>query len=233
MKVILLLLLSLFISTASFAQEKLVMKGDAFNSKNKLVYVETHSYTKLPSGEITDINTKYHNPNGKLIAEVVSDFSKDPFVPDTIFNDYRFQEKQELTYNKDTKIITMKITDLKNNKSTSDTLKRTDNMVSGQGFHNYILKNFDKDKADIKFIVLPKMDYFSFYFQKEKAKTEGIRKFALKISSWVLRALVKEIVVEYRESDKSLVLFDGLTNIDDDNRGSQVLRIQMSYPGAI
>ncbi len=225
MKKILFLLL---LSTSLLAQEKAIMKGEAYDKKNQLVYFESHTMNRLPSGEITDIKTDYFNPSRKLIATVSSNFSKDPFIPDTIFQDFRFNEKQELIYNKETNLITMTITDLKNNKSSSSTLKRTENMVSGQGFHNYLLKHFDDEKAEIKFIVLPKKDYFSFYFEKEKSKTPGIRRFALKISTWVLRALVKEIVVEYRESDKSLVLFDGLTNIEDDNRESQVLRIQ--YP---
>jgi hypothetical protein len=228
-KIIVVLLL---FNTNLFAQTQTVMKGEAFNDKNQLVYVETHIFKKLPTGEITELKTEYHNPAGKLIAEITSSFAKDPFVPDSVFTDYRFNEKQELVLVKESNEIIMTITDLKTKKFKTNKIKRTDNMVSGQGFHNYILKHFDDNRADIKFIVLPKLDYFSFYFQKVDAKKAGVRRFSLKISNFILRALVKEINVEYKEEDRSLLLFDGLTNIDSDDRKSQILKIKMSYVGA-
>ncbi|MEA9357532.1 hypothetical protein SHI21_14990 [Bacteriovorax sp. PP10] len=231
MKHLVLIFCLLIMSSIAFSQENVIMKGEAFDKDNKLVYVETHNYKRLPSGEISAIKTTYHNAAGKLIADVSSDFSKDPFIPDTIFIDHRFNEKQELSYNKDSKLVSMKITDMNTGKFKSNEIKRTENMVSGQGFHNYILKNFNEDRTDIKFIVLPKLDYYSFYFEQEPAKAEGQRRFILKISSWVLRILVKEIAVDYRMKDHSLLTFEGLTNIDSDKRDSQILKIKMSYPG--
>ncbi|MBC7428970.1 MAG: hypothetical protein H7336_10185 [Bacteriovorax sp.] len=231
MKKLLALVFTIFITTSVYAGPltSVVMKGEAVNRKGNATYTETHTFKKLPSGEITEIQTKYHNREGKLIAEVESTFAKDPFIPDTLFTDHRFNEKQELTYNKEARTVTMKLTD-KDGKVKTNTIPRTDNMVSGQGFHNYILKHFDDKKSDIKFIVLPKLDFYSFYFEREPSLVEGQRKFVLKISSWVLRAIVKEIVVEYREKDHALMSFDGLTNIDSDSHDSQILNIQMSYP---
>lgn len=225
------LLYLVFFSFSVAAQETVVMKGEALNKENKLIYVETHTFKKLPSGEITDIKTTYHNAAGKLIAEVESKFTKDPFIPDTVFVDHRFNEKQELTYDKDSKMINMKITEMSSGKSKSNSIKRQDNMVSGQGFHNYILKNYDEKKSDIKFIVLPKLDYYSFYFEQAPSKIDGYRRFVLKISNWILRAIVKEIVVEYKSNTRSLMSFEGLTNIESDEKNSQILKIKMSYPG--
>lgn len=232
MKKLGLLFLLLILSTLVNAQAltSVIMKGEAFDKKNKLIYIETHTFKKLVTGEITEIQTQYHNPEGKLIANVESSFIKDPFIPDTIFIDHRFNEKQELSLDKESQIVTMKITDLKSGKIKSNSLKRTSDMVSGQGFHNYILKHFDAKKSDIKFIVLPKLDYYSFYFEKASSAIAGQSKFVLKISNWVLRAIVKEIVVEYRDNYRSLMSFEGLTNIDSDSRDSQILKIKMSYP---
>lgn len=231
MKIFIVLFFTLFSLTASAQSlRSVLMKGEAFDKNNKLVYVETHTFKAKPNGEITEIQTKYHNADGKLIAEVESTFDKDPFIPDTLFVDYRFNEKQELNYDKDSRSVNMKVTDLKTNKVKTHYLKRTDNMVSGQGFHNYILSHFDDKKSDIKFIVLPKLDYYSFYFEKDASSIEGQRKFTLKISNWFLRALVREIVVEYRDKDRSLMSFDGLTNIESDEHKSQILKIKMTYP---
>lgn len=231
MRIFFSLLCLVFFNFTAIAQETVVMKGEAFNDENKLVYIETHTFKKLPSGEITDIKTTYHNAAGKLIAEVASIFTKDPFIPDTVFIDHRFNEKHELTYDKESKMINMKLTEMNSGKSKSNSIKRQDNMVSGQGFHNYILKNYDEKRSDIKFIVLPKLDYYSFYFEQAPSKTDGYRRFILKISNWVLRAIVKEIVVEYKTNTRSLMSFEGLTNIESDDKNSQILKIKMSYPG--
>lgn len=224
-------ILILFLCLKLNAQETLSMKGEAFNSDNKLVYIEDHTFNKLPNGEITEIKTIYKNASGKIIAEVTSTFTKDLFIPDSIFTDYRFNQKQELTYDLATQMIHMKITEMKTGKSKSNTIKRQENMVSGQGFHNYILRHYNKKQADIKFIVLPKLDYYSFYFEKTTSNHDGNSRFVLKISNWILRTIVNEIVVEYKDKDRSLVLFEGLTNIDSDERNSQILKIKMSYPG--
>jgi polysaccharide pyruvyl transferase WcaK-like protein len=228
----LLFTLLLFLFTFSAYAEALTtvhMRGEAYNKSNKLVYIESHVYKKKDSGEITEIQTKYNAPDGKLIAEIESTFSKDPYIPDTIFIDHRFNEKQELTYDTVTKTVNMKLTD-KSGKVKTNSIARTENMVSGQGFHNYILKHYDDKKSDIKFIVLPKLDYYSFYFEKKLTPVEGQREFVLKISNWVLRAVVKEIVVTYRDNDRALLNFEGLTNLDSDSHDSQVLNIKISYP---
>jgi hypothetical protein len=201
------------------------IKGDAYDSKRNLVYIENHTIKKKENGEITEMQTKYNTADGKLIAEVTSNFSKDPFIPDTLFFDHRFNQKQELVFNTTTNAILMTITDLKNGKSKSHTLIKTANMVSGQGFHNYLLKNYNEAKTKIKFIVLPKLDYFAFTIKQNLTGTAGQRKFVLQVSNWILKALVKELVVIYRDSDRTLLNFYGLTNLDSDKNESQILEI--------
>lgn len=220
-----------FLSSSVIAQETVTMRGEALNSENKLVYIENHTFKKKLNGEITDIKTIYQNASGKIIAEVSSTFAKDPFIPDTIFIDHRFNQKQELIYDSESKMINMKITEMNSGKSKTNSIKRQENMVSGQGFHNYILNNYDQKRSNIKFIVLPKLDYYSFYFEKVVSENEGLRFFVLKISNWLLQVIVKEIIVEYRDKDRSLISFEGLTNIDSDEKKSQILKIKMSYPG--
>lgn len=222
----------LVMNAIAFAQENdIFMKGEAFDQDNKLVYVETHQQKRLPNGEVTSFQTKYYTPAGKLIAEISVNFSKDLFIPDTVFIDYRFNEKQQITYDVDSKKISMKITDMTSGKVQSNEIKRTDNMITRQGFHNYILKHFNEDKLDVKLIVLSKLDYYSFYLEQVTPKAEGQRRFILKISNWVIKAAIKEIAVDYRIKDHALLTFEGITNIQKENRDAQILKIKMSYPG--
>ena len=225
-------LLILFLISFSLKAEITVSKfsGDAVDKKGAVVYRENQEITKNEKGESLLIKTKYFDPKGVLIAEVESDFKYDLFIPETVFIDHRFKERQELHYDVQTKMINMKVIDEKG-KVKEKNLKREDDMVSGQGFNNYILKNFDAPKSDIKFIVLPKLDYFSFTFEPQAGDKPTEKKFVLKISSWILRALVQKIVVDYRISDKTLLKFYGLTNIESDQHDSQVLTI--TYPTLI
>lgn len=201
--------------------------ADAVDSKNTIQYKETHEVLKKETGEVILIQTKYHSPAGQLIAELESDFKLDPFIPETVFFDHRFKEKQELHLNIESKTIQLKITDL-DGKVKEKTFPRKDNMVSGQGFHNYILKNFESKTSEIVFIVLPKLDYFSFQVEATPPAKETEKRFSLKISNWLLRAIVSKLTVDYRIQDKHLVRFDGLTNIESDKRESQILTI--NYP---
>jgi hypothetical protein len=219
-------------SALVFAQEKdVIMKGEAFDKDNKLVYVETHQQKRLPTGEVTAFQVKYYTPAGKLIAEISVNFSKDMFIPDTLFIDHRFNEKQEITYDVASKKISMKITDMTSGEVKNREIERTDNMVTRQGLHNYILKHFNETQLDVKFIVLSKLDYYSFYLEQDTPKAQGQRRFILKISNWVLKAVIKEVTVDYRIKDHALLTFEGMTNIQTDNHDSQILKIKMSYPG--
>ncbi len=226
MKIICVLFLVLL---TSLHAQTITMKGEAVDKSGTLVYSELHTMDMKPNGELAKIKTKYFSPDKNLIAEISSDFSKDPVIPDTVFQDFRFNEKQELNLDPVNNKITLSITNLKNNETKSKTLTKMPNMVSGQGFHNYIIRNFNTPKSDIKFIVLPKLDYFSFTLVKTGSPIKDAERFELKMSNWLMRKLVKEITVDYHSKNKNLLVFTGLTNVDSANRETQDLKITYSY----
>ncbi len=219
----------LFVSFSICAQPLVsTYSANAVDKNGNIQYTENYELTKNEKGESLKIKTTYLNLAGKKIAELESDFQNDPYIPETVFTDFRFNEKQTLHYDPKSKIIQMKLLDMKTGKFQEKKLKREDNMVSGQGFHNFILKNFELEKSDIKFIVLSKLDFFSFKLESSSSETPSNKRFVLKISNWLLRAMVQQITVDYRINDKTLLKFAGLTNIEADNRDSQILTIQ--YP---
>ncbi len=222
------LLLMIVLSLTLNAQDEVLMNGTAVDKAGKLIYTEVHKMQRLPTGEIKKIKTSYFSPDKELIAEIDSDFSKDALIPDTVFIDHRFKQKQQLVLNTASNEITMSITD-KNNKTKTKVLKREPMMVAGQGFHNLLMKNFDADKTAIKFIVLPKLDYYSFEMIKTTSPIKDARRFELKLSNWLLKKLVKEITVDYHIKNKNLLSFEGLTNVDSADGDTQDLKITYSY----
>lgn len=231
MRHLLFLFILTFFMADLFASDILWGKGEAYDQNGKVVYVENHQYKRSPSGEILEVKTSYSYPDGRVFAELQSDFSKDPYVPDTLFIDHRFNEKRELSYDKEKKLINMKMTNVKTGEIKVNTLEKNDNMVSGQGIHNYVLHHYNLENREVKFVVLSKMDAYSFHMEKVKSLQEGHTAFALQLSNWVLRAIFKGINVVYRDKDRALLSFNGITHIESDTRALQFLTIKMSYPG--
>ena len=57
MKNLILLFCLMVMSALAFSQENVVMKGDAYDADNKLVYIETHNFKRLPTGERASTTT--------------------------------------------------------------------------------------------------------------------------------------------------------------------------------
>lgn len=208
--------------------EALVVTGKAFN-ENKLIYVEKHIPVVLKDGSYQSLKTEYFFENGKKFAEISSDFSQNQFVPNVVFKDDRFNliESTRLDKNSKKLLIEREINSLK--KSTS--LEINPSSILGQGFHNFIVKNFDnilKAESDVYFIITSKSDQFHFkmYLAKKTDKEVIIKG---KIDSFFLRAFVKEIELIYALPDKRLLRFKGLSNLDNNQGNSQNVDILYEY----
>ena len=136
--------------------------GEARNSKGEVIYLETHEIQKDKSGSNSLIRVEYKKPNGEIFATMTSDFSKDPLVPKTVFEDTRFNTKIVLE-NSDGKIV---FEELKNDKQIAKkSISKSGLMVASQGFDNFIRSHADqlsRKPVDFKFGVLSKMDFWGY-----------------------------------------------------------------------
>lgn len=206
----------------------LVVTGKAFRD-NKLIYTEKHFPTSLSDGSYSTLKTEYIDDRGKLFSEISSDFSMDPFVPNVFFKDNRFNLIENISKDKGGNKLKIERDDKKNRKVSYLETKPTS--ILGQGFHNYIIKNFDnilKDEVDVHFIISSKSDqyHFKMYLAKKSENEVIIRG---KIDNFFLRAFVKEIELTYAVPSKRLLKFKGLSNLDDDQGNSQNVEILYEY----
>lgn len=220
-----LLLTLIFTSHLSFA---LVVTGKAYRD-NKLIYIEKHYPSVLNDGSYKSLKTEYLNPKDLKFAEITSDFSVDAFVPNVSFKDDRFGLIETVTKEKSTQKIKIE-REIKQKKAT-EFLELKTSSILGQGFHNFIVKNFDnilKNDVDVYFIITSKADQFHFkmYLAKKMDKEIIIKG---KIDSFFLRAFVKEIELTYSYPSKRLLKFKGLSNLDDENGNSQNVEILYEY----
>ncbi|AUN97585.1 hypothetical protein DOM21_13495 [Bacteriovorax stolpii] len=225
------ILILLLVSTALLADE-ITIKGEAFDKDKKLIFIETQQVRRSPLGEWNEVLIKYTQTDGKLIAELKADFSKDLYVPETVLIDHRFNEKTEVHFDIHKQNIMIKTTNTKTGSINAKSFKYESTMVSALGLHNFIIKHYDTKEASVKLLIPEKTEAFTFNFEKEKGIIEGHSRFAFTVSSWVLRAILREIMMDYKDSDHTLVQYSGLTDIESDEHNSQNLTIKMSYHGA-
>lgn len=226
MKIFLLILF--YIASA----EALVLKGVATSlSSKEHIYTELHDVSVTENGLNKKIQTKYSKPNGDFFAEMVSDFSKNPTIPDVKFTDQRFEKSEELNFDIENNRIIFKTT-TKDKKVVTKTHQLTKDMAAGQGFDNFVKINFDQlntATVPLYFGVLSEMDFFTFKGYKKKDLNNNVVQFGIELSSFLLRMFSSELILEYDKKTKQILSYQGLSNILNDQGKSQDVLIKYSH----
>lgn len=201
-----------------------VFKGKAIESKSqKLIYNEDHT-VEYNGKLVKKVITRYFSPEGKEIAKLTSVFKDNSQLPDTEFIDNRTGYKEITKLNGEEyniKTISPK------GKEKSGNIFVKDNLVCGQGYHNFIISKMDSFKVgetrELRFIIPSMRDYFTFDLtflgplNKEKPDEVSFR---LDITNWILKMFADKIQVTYSKKDKVLLRYEGLTNLKND-KGDQ------------
>lgn len=218
---------SLFLLQSVFANQN--FSSVAKTEDGEFAYAEKHTVT-YEKGLVKSVQTQYLDKNDKVFATLTSRFSDNPYLPDSDFLDKRNNYFEETRLKGDQYIVK---TGYKN-KSSSTKSKSLDvkkNMVSGQGFHNFVVTNYNslKKETEINFVVPSMRTDFSFDVSEVDIKKEDQSKFRLKISSWLLSLIASEIVVTYDDKDKKLLVYNGLTNLKDEDGDQYNALIKYNY----
>lgn len=227
----------ILIAFLSSIAHSLEFTGKAYDQeKGQLLYIEKHKTVDDSSGFNQLIETQYTDPDGKVMATIRSDFKKDLVIPDVIFVDTRFGFKDEQVYDPETKLVKIVRTNDKNGKTEKNEFKAKKNMLGGQGFNNFLVKNFDqlldKKSIPVQFIVLSSRDFFEFKIQlsgNKKLEPDQVE-FGLSISSYFLKVFVSDIQTIYSKTTKRLLTFKGLSNLSNEKGKPYNVRIEYEYP---
>ena len=216
----------LLLSSLAEAKNNYVLRGNAINSTSgKFAYNEIHYIEADEKNLNKQIQTLYKTAEGRVFATMTSDFSKDSLLPEITFEDKRFGLVQKQEVDKENKKIIL----TKGNEKQEIPIRA--DLVSGQGFDNFIKLNFDsKPNKDIpmSFIVLDKMDFFRFSL-RNSSNSGSIKEFSLKIQSLFLKLFAGTISVKYDSEKKKLLHYEGLSNIADNDNKSQNVVINYTY----
>lgn len=224
------LLLVLFGSHA--LAETFKFSGDAKNLKGELVYTEKHN-VQLENGKVVKSETLYYSKSGELIAELKSDYKDSIFLPEYTFKDLRSGIEHVVV--REGKDLVLKSKENKSSEIKTKKINANDSMVSCQGFHYFIrdnLENFKKNEdRDIQLILPGLLDYFTFNIRaQDKKNLEGpVIKLKMTVNSWLLKAFVSAVEIEYDTVKKQLIRYVGASNILTDDGKTQDVEITYNY----
>lgn len=221
-----------FLSKNIFAQsqiniQNLTLKEQsarAYNQSGKLLYNEKHKIY-FSKDTLVKSETSYFDPEGKLFATLNSDYTLSLTTPTYIFHDFERKHKEGLRKDRENYVI---FSQDGANTEKIKILKKKADIFSCQGWHYYILENFnllEKNKLDFSLVIPEQLDYLNVELsQVEKTKDELHLRLSAK--NWFLRMFVPKIEIFYDIKSKKLLRYEGPSNILDSNGDIQIATIQ-------
>lgn len=220
------------LSTQNLTQ-KIVGTAVEINKDKEFFYSEEDSI-EIKDGHIQKIDSLYKNKDAKLIAEMHSDFTKKPYLPEINYLDHRRDVQYKMIYlEKENKVsVTQNFEDPKVTKSKK--LDYVEDMTNSMGLINYIRENFSevkKESKSFRYVVPALMDDFGMVLEfRENAESSDTNvQFAFRIKSFFIRNLsgIKESILFFDEKGTFIKGFNGVSNILSD--ANKPVDVQLTY----
>jgi hypothetical protein len=231
--VYMLVLFPALVSLSLTGAKNRVYSGDAveLSSKTK-VYTEQHEEI-LEAGKHTGTLTTYRDPSGKVIARRKLNFKKSFVTPDFKLEDLRsgYIEGAELTSGG----VRIFWKEKKDSPQMEKLLKADGAMVVDGGFNYFVKDNWEDLKKgktlSFNFVVPAEQDYYRFRVRKTGEGTHQGKKTLkvnLEVDNFLMRAFVDPIQITYDVQNKRILVYEGISNIDNGSGKSYIVRL--SYP---
>jgi hypothetical protein len=209
---------------------KKLYTGSAFDVKtSKNIYTEEHQEI-IEARKHTLTITTYKDNKGKAIAKRLLDFSRSNTCPDFKLEDNRLGYLEGAEVNGKSVKVYFRI------KSTTPLKEKVltipEPFVIDGGFNYYLKSNWDemmKGKIlSFNFVVPVRLDYYKFRVRKIKETTAQGKKAVvvnLEPDNFIIRKLVDPIVITYDIESKRILVYEGISNINNDEGQNYVARL--------
>ncbi len=214
-------------AAAQSKPETVTYKAVATNDKGKLAYNEQHLVT-FENGKIQKSHTDYIGANGKVIATLISDYSKGVALPVYEFHDLRSGHREGIRF-QDGGFLVYFSEPKKAEKSAP--IKETKDVFAGQGWNYYLvdhLADIEKQDLQLKLILPSELDSYTFKVSKIKSNNEIIEA-RLGLNNWLLRLIAPNLRLVYNKAQKRLMEYEGVSNVVDDDGKKQTVTIRYTY----
>jgi len=199
-----------------------------------VVYLEKHRVTLEDDGRPIRAETRYESPDGRLLAELRSDFRESLTVPSHTTTDHRSGNVHGLRRESGQVVLFDQVqgkperTRVLTAKDAGDRL-----LVGCQGLNYYLSGHLDRltpeSRLPLRFLIPGKLDYYDFGLTARGTSPEGIAEFEVTIQNWFLRLFAPKLEVKYDTARQRLVWYRGISNILDDRGENQAVEITYTY----
>lgn len=221
----------LFLSLA-YAEQSIQYRAEA-RVDGHPAYYEKQTALLTDNGKILSSDTRYESIDGKLIAEMKSDFKDSLTTPNHWVHDFRSGSElglrregaklvlfhHEANKPEETRVLT--------DKDAGDRI-----MIAGQGLSAYLHENLDKIAKDqvipLRLLIPGKLDYYDFDLTQTNIK-EGVVEFEISAKNWFFRLLAPKIKARYDIKTRRILWYDGISNISNDKGDSQNVTMDFTY----
>ncbi|MBK8398567.1 MAG: hypothetical protein IPL26_25395 [Leptospiraceae bacterium] len=213
-----------------FAIETKKFNGEAFDLKSgKRLYYDHHEEF-YENGKHLYSQIEYKDVNGKVFAKKKIVFQKNPVRADFKLEDFRdgYIEGASVIGN------SIKFIYRKNNQEEikEGTISIPNNAVIDGGFDYFVRENWDTilagNKKVLNLCAPSQMDCFGFVIVKTKEgkyKNTDAVFMKVQINNVVVAAFLNPILLVYEKDTKKLLQYDGISNINNEDGKSHVVRI--------
>lgn len=206
-------------SNTSASTNKFSFTGVAYDIKsNQILYHENHTVLLNDQLEYKTVSVQYIDNTGQVFANKALDFTNNSLSPNLIFNDTRAGSSVNvISENNMLKINYQGVSD-----SADAMIEVMPMMVVDAGFDQMLLKYWnsllDQKPFDFQFLAPTRGEFIDFTLTSV-FQDQSIVRFRLNPSNFILQLLVDPIMLTYDRNTKRILIYEGLTNIEEAKEG--------------
>jgi len=208
-----------------------IMSGRAFDPEGRFLFLEKH-YIERKEEQVVSVHSQYFNSQGEMIAEMSTNSTNYPYVPNVSFKKYSngfesgsyIQEDSVVLYKKEPQRPYPKV----------KKMKCKGDMLLGHGLFFYINSHFDDfSKGETKkfsYLLPNRLTSYQFKLWGEThPKFSDIFVVHLKIDNWLLKSFVPQIRFYFNKETKQLVTYEGFNGFLFEEDRPPKLIIEYTY----
>lgn len=229
-------------SSTALSSSEIHYIGEAYSLDDSIIllYREEH-HLLLQAGKPVQRQVNYYSAEGELIASKENWYRTAATQPDFILTDFRTGYREEAKSNpvNNTNTLVLTLTEnqgTENQKTEKTQLSEFDyELVIDAGFDDFIRKHWDAllagDAIPFSFASVARQTSVNFEVQIRKAVKPGdtLLKLEMTLRSSLLSWLMSPIKLDYDLSNKRLLRYRGLSNLQDDQGSGQQVDIRYRY----
>lgn len=225
--------LATFIASTGIVRADAVSRiGYAYDKQTgALLYSETH-HEVVNDGRMIKNRVTYKDSSGVVFAEKHIDFERSLTMPD--FELVNQENGHVEGVRGDGGRLTVLFRPDSDASTRQASVEMPENGIIDAGFDRFIEQNWSSlvggAVLEREFLIPSQLDFYTFEISKAGTQPRGEVVFRLQIKSMLLRVFVSPVLVHYDAASRTLLRYEGISNIRDDQ--GRNLDVRIEFPRA-